>query len=263
VEDAGTTLAASYSIAPVTLTRAGERMLTGLSMTTMTHPDHRGRGHFPRLANEVYAAAAHAGLRAVWGFPNANSHLPFVEKLGWEDIRQIPTLTLSVDRAMLAGGTSEIMRDDEFALAYPERVATDDLVSVERTRDYLIWRYAQHPTNRYRVYSAATGGAVSSYIVVKAYGDGLDLVDIQCASPDETRALLAAVLRDAATEGCHRLYCWAPLHHWLHRTLERAGFTTDAPVTYLAARSLVDGEPWSDWLDQRTWYLQMGDSDVY
>lgn len=255
---------ASYSVAPVELVIDGVEIRTALSMTTMTHPDWQGRGLFPRLATEAYAEAERLGIAGIWGFPNAKSHPIFVAKLGWADVSEIPTLLLD-----LAGTgsrrfeeSSAVERDDEFARTYPGDAA-DGLVRVRRTREYLSWRYARHPLNRYQVHVLADHGAVSSYVVTKVYGSELDLVDIQCSQPDEARALISHVAAISARQSLNAIRCWAPLHHWIHGVLERLGFEQAAPITYLGGRTLCPDAFTRDWLDYRNWYVQMGDSDVY
>lgn len=57
---------------------------TGLSGTTMTHPEYRGKGLFPVLARSTYARMKAANMAMVWGFPNAMSHRGFVRNLNWE-----------------------------------------------------------------------------------------------------------------------------------------------------------------------------------
>jgi GNAT superfamily N-acetyltransferase len=264
VELADENAVASYSACPVTLECDGSHFSSALSMTTMTHPAWRGRGLFPRLAAELYQHAARSRFVAVWGFPNATSHRPFKEKLGWTDIYEIPTMTFDVASGDVGKVVVDVgvKRDDGFSMTYPE-APTDGLIRVHRSKAYLEWRYARNPSNRYRNYVLSHAGAVSSYVVAKSYGDGVDLVDIQASSPDEARALLSHVIGVSRDENVRQICCWAPTHHSLHGTLERLGFQNTAPITYLGGRKLIDGRAPNELLDFRSWYFQMGDSDVY
>jgi hypothetical protein len=255
---------ASYSMFPVTLTCAGDTFRTALSMTTMTHPDWRGKGFFPTLAEGLYREAAGLGVSLVWGFPNATSHPVFASKLAWRDIYEIPTMSLDLTASRLADSTRDanVVMDDAFALTYDAPPA-DDLIRVERSRRYLEWRYARNPVNVYHNYAIARGDrTISSYIVTKKYEDAVDLVDIQCAGADEANALLRHIVAVCRGDAVRRLVCWAQPHHWTHPVLERLGFQNGAPVTYFGARAIGAQAP-RDWPDYRAWYLQMGDSDVY
>lgn len=255
---------ASYSAFPVELTSEGEKFRTAMSMTTMTHPNSRGKGLFQKLASELYAHAEAQHIAAVWGFPNANSHLTFNSKLRWSDIYEIPTMTLDVSKidAKQFSFDSEIQRDDEFSLNYSQ-LPTDGLIRVHRTQNYLSWRYARNPANVYKNHVIARGDSVSSYVVTKLFGDGVDLVDIQTSSPDEARALLIHIVKGSFESQLRRLCCWAPSHHFVHGILERLGFSNSAPVTYFGGRELNSSATPNSWMDYRKWYVQMGDSDVY
>lgn len=61
-----------YAVVPTLLTFKGESFLAYRSMTTMVHPDGRGRGLFLDLANRVYAALQDRNISLVYGFPNKN-----------------------------------------------------------------------------------------------------------------------------------------------------------------------------------------------
>lgn len=255
---------ASYSAFPVDLARDGRTYRTIMSMTTMTHPGWRGKGLFQKLAAQLYVQAEALQIAFVWGFPNANSHPLFNGRLGWSDIYEIPTMTLEVavvDARKLSLDAA-VKADDDFSLHYPE-LPSDGLIRVHRSKTYLAWRYARNPENTYRNFVLSRGGEVSSYVITKRFGDGIDLVDIQCPAPEEARVLLSHIAKLSHDEGLKHIYCWAPVHHSVHGVLERLGFQNSAPVTYFGGRELIASAAPNDWLDYRKWYLQMGDSDVY
>ena len=106
-------------------------------------------------------------------------------------------------------------------------------------------------------------GRVSSYVVTKSYGDGIDLVDIQTANPEEARALLVHIAKLSLDNGVRHISCWAPTHHYVHGVLERIGFQNSSPITYFGGRELIPSATPPGWLDYKNWYIQMGDSDVY
>lgn len=254
---------ASYSAFPVSLVCDGKLWQTAMSMTTMTHPSWRGRGLFQKLAEALYGRAATLKFSAVWGFPNTNSHPLFASKLGWSDIYEIPTMTLEVLKAdsLKFNLSAAVESDDGFSLNYPEQ-PSDGLIRVHRSKDYLVWRYARNPVNKYRNYVIANDGLASSYVVTKSFGEDLDLVDIQIATPGEARTLLSHVVESSRGLGARRINCWAPTHHFVHFELERLGFGNSAPVTYFGGRDLISPSV-PGLFDHKKWYFQMGDSDVY
>ncbi len=75
--------AAYYGVFPCKAIINGKISLAAQSGDTMTHPDHRGKGLFIKLAKATYQLAAQEGIKFVFGFPNENSYHGFVKKLGW------------------------------------------------------------------------------------------------------------------------------------------------------------------------------------
>ncbi|HRP24306.1 MAG TPA: GNAT family N-acetyltransferase [Promineifilum sp.] len=72
-----------YAVLPTLLRFRGESFVAYRSMTTMVHPEGRGRGLFTGLANRVYAMLQASGASMVYGFPNSNSAPGFSKNLGW------------------------------------------------------------------------------------------------------------------------------------------------------------------------------------
>ena len=249
----------SYSVSPVVLDCDGEPRPSALSMTTMTHPAHNGKGIFKTLATTLYERM-NSTHDLVWGFPNANSHFAFANRLAWGDIYEVPTLTLSLEKAKV--DSVALVRDDGFERSY-RLVKRRERIAVRKERDYLRWRYLANPINRYRTFVVMDGGEVSSFAVTKVFGEGLDLVDLQAVEDEQADLLLRQVVRHAKEEGLGAIATWCPVQAGSHKILERHGFENRAPITYFGARPLRTGPEGLDWLDRRNWYIQMGDSDVY
>lgn len=55
-----------------------------LSLNTVTHPDHRGKGLFPALANKTIEHATQIGYDFIIGVANANSAPVFLNKLNFK-----------------------------------------------------------------------------------------------------------------------------------------------------------------------------------
>lgn len=85
-------MAAHYALVPIQMLING-RIVNGLlSMATVTHPDHRGKGLFKRLAKESYSYAADNGYEFVVGVANANSYPGFIKYFDFEDVGQLEVL---------------------------------------------------------------------------------------------------------------------------------------------------------------------------
>ncbi len=81
---AGNVLAGHYVTIPLRAMINGQEEKGLLSLNTATHPDHRGKGLFTKLANKTYEYAAANGFTFVIGVANANSTHGFTKKLGFQ-----------------------------------------------------------------------------------------------------------------------------------------------------------------------------------
>jgi GNAT superfamily N-acetyltransferase len=88
----GNIIASHYALVPVKMEIEGRVVLGLLSMATVTHPDHRGRGLFKKLAKMSYDYAAQNGFEFVVGVANANSYPGFIKYFDFQDIAMLEVL---------------------------------------------------------------------------------------------------------------------------------------------------------------------------
>jgi hypothetical protein len=259
-------MVANYSASPCRLIGAEGKVMGLLSMTTMTHPSQQGKGLFPKLATALYGRAADLGYQMVLGFPNTVSHLAFVEKLGWRDVYEIPMYAIDVGRSESRGVSDvPIIRDDAFAYELTEPAWLKPLLRTERDIARLRWRFRDNPSHEYLRWCINEGGLAHSHIVLKAYADQVDIVDLVPRDATSANALIQVALQYARDCSASRLNYWLPPHVPYRGTLERAGARPGAPVTYFGVRLLGDAErnKMSDAFCYGNWFLQMSDSDVF
>ncbi|MDZ7543464.1 GNAT family N-acetyltransferase, partial [Clostridium perfringens] len=141
-----------------------------LSMTTMTHPDFAGKGFFTKLANGVYEKMKESNYKTVLGFPNVNSHIGFVKKLGWKDIYEIPTLKLNLDNVRITDGSDfNIIEDNSFELDYSELLNNGNKINIYSNNESLIWRFKNNPINKYKNYVISKDGKALASIITKEF----------------------------------------------------------------------------------------------
>jgi len=252
---------ANYSACPCLLSYESKTIKTALSMTTMTDPNHRGEGYFPVLAQELYDFMGQENYFMIWGFPNHFSHYTFVNHLNWNDIYEIPTMVL--DLSSYSKNAVKFETDNNFDLSYEKSIIPDQFIHVLKSQDYLKWRYTKNPINQYYNIVISNRGIISSFLVLKHYGQGLDMVDFQAANYDEGEHLLQAAISYATEHQLRVINCWAPAHHFIHQLCERNGFINSNPITYFGGRLLHDHKDQTYFSNYSNWYIQMGDSDVY
>lgn len=78
------TPAAYYGVLPCFLQYKDEIILAAQAVDAMTHPRHRYKKLFIKLASITFDLCKQTGIRLVFGFPNQNSYHGLVHSLGWK-----------------------------------------------------------------------------------------------------------------------------------------------------------------------------------
>lgn len=256
----GGTLAAFYAVSPLMITCGEARYKAALSLNTMTSPDYRGLGLFPRLANDTMEHLRQEGYKAVIGFSNVHSNYIFNQHIGFSTVYEVPMLELPLEGQTCGGAALEF--DDRFEGRYPRR-QSGDRIRVEKSPEYLRWRYSDSPEADYRCLVLRAGGQVAAYAVSKRWRDRLNLVEFHGESPEREAELLDRCIQYAVEEGCRYLTVWAPVNTPRHHLFERRKFTNRYPVHYFIVRQLDSAPGTPDMLDPRSWELQLGDNNTY
>jgi hypothetical protein len=267
----GDILAGHYALSPTYLKVDNARLLTALSMTTMTHPEYGGRGIFSDLADSLYNEEyEQRGLLAIWGFPNNNSHYGFIKNLKWKDVVEIPFLSMPANALKPSSDPIELKEiftfTDQHSLLADQNTKSFR-IKTDRYPEMLNWRYFDNPEFNYRVFEFEHKNQ-PGYVVTKCIPGftekdkfELDLVEIMCPADFGTlHSLLNAILKAQNSGEIYKLNTWLPLFDPKHILLEKAGFTHCAPSTYHGVR--VMGED-NILYDPREWFICMGDSDVF
>ncbi len=88
----GSVIAAHYALIPIKMSIDGRVACGLLSMATVTHPDHRGKGLFKSLAKATFDFAAKQGYEFVVGVANANSYPGFIKYFDFQDVGRLEVL---------------------------------------------------------------------------------------------------------------------------------------------------------------------------
>ncbi|MEO6901894.1 MAG: GNAT family N-acetyltransferase [Bacteroidia bacterium] len=266
-----TVLAGHYAVSPVKLNVNGKLVLSALSMTTMTHPDYAGRGIFTELAEKLYdSEAIKNDLKVVWGFPNNNSHYAFVKNLKWNNLEQIPTFSININKVKETQPSlvkvCKAFKKEHIEAQY--KTLKNYAVKVEKTIDYLTWRYLKNPTNSYVVFELLEND-VLYYAVTKVFPSfeikdtfEIDIVELVFpADLNSIQQLLQAIKNNYKEYKLLKINCWLPYNDDKHLLFEKIGFVNIAPITYSGIRILDNN--YKSLQDATEWYYSMGDSDIY
>ncbi|UCC76253.1 MAG: GNAT family N-acetyltransferase [Anaerolineales bacterium] len=245
----------------------GQERLAGLGGGIMTRPEYRGRGLYAALTNRQLQRLAQQGAAIAIGLPNSYSHRIIVRDIGYVDIHEVPTFCLRLGAERAFPAVRRVVELSQFDARFDrlwQRVKDDHPIIARRDRAHLQWRYVQNPTVQYRILACEDNEELLGYAVCKRFGEQVHVVDLLSVKEAEIGLhLISRAIEIARRDGASALSMWLNVNHPLHWELEKRGFRNQEPVTYFTG--LVLRREFSAHLvyDYRSWYLTMGDSDVY
>jgi GNAT superfamily N-acetyltransferase len=86
---------AFYGVLPCLIGLHDRRVLAAQSADTMTHPEHRKKGLFIRLALATFQLCEELEIKLLFGFPNQNSAHGFLHKLSWQNVGHLDYFVVS------------------------------------------------------------------------------------------------------------------------------------------------------------------------
>ena len=291
-------IGAIYAVQPAVVRVRGARMLGAQSVDTLVDADFRGRGLFTKMAEAVYQRVREREGAFVYGFPNANSAPGFFNKLGWLSLDPVPFLVRPLRTAFVASKLPlarwlRRLPDLRLPMVGPrlqeaqelrsvtelgpelgalwERFASDVMVAVDRSPQYLRWRLGK-PGERYEclgVFQAEQLVAFCAYTTVDKHGGRIGYVIelLHDRGRHETgAALLVDCLRRMASDGADAVLAWAFGHSPNAGAYSKAGFLP-FPERFRPIELHIGVRPLDESLtealsDRRNWYISYCDSDT-
>ncbi|MGV8995277.1 MAG: GNAT family N-acetyltransferase [Flavobacterium sp.] len=266
----GEQLIGHYAVSPVIMMVDGVETLTAHSLTTMTHPDFGGRGIFKALSLALYDDLENKlGCKAIWGYPNNNSHFGFIKSLGWSNIAVIHTLGMEANQLKINENIINSKVFENFSSDHSEfvqsKLAENFPVYIDRSQAYLNWRFVEKPAVAYKKFEFEHQGK-KGVIVTKVYPSNqpnkFDLNIVECFMDDYSNLhnCIDFIIKEYALEFA-RITVWRNLFDKDHLEFEKNGFVPVAPQTYLGAR--IHSRMPASFENYKNWYVAMGDSDVF
>ncbi len=248
----------SYSACPYYLSKEDKVIKSALILHTMTHPNYKGKGLFPKLGKLLYDFLSNNQYEIIWGFPNKIIHAARINKLGWSDIYEYPTMTLSLNDVIVSSSSINIDANFECELDFE----TSSKIRVIKSKEYIKWRYKNHPLTKYRIAKKVSNNQITSFAIMKEYQDKINIVDYNFSSYKEFEEVLSTIIYTAVKEGFNEITTWANLNTKEKLYFERLEFKNTTPITYFSG--LLLQEKSNDiTLNSNDWHIYMGDDNVY
>ncbi len=160
----------------------------------------------------------------------------------------------------------------EFGPEYDElwnRIGVEFPRTNVRSSRYLSWRYLEHPIYSYKILAYSDREGLKGYVVLRIMEDkgvrrGL-IIDLISGLEDPAvwEALLLKAIKRLEGEGAELITCWMFDHMPYYETLKKLHFVnrpSDLSVQAFDRTGVLDLDALND---SKSWYVTMGDSDIF
>ncbi|HRH65834.1 MAG TPA: GNAT family N-acetyltransferase [Bacteroidia bacterium] len=193
------TVVSQYLVLPRWYRINGSPVKGSLSVNTLTHPDYRGKGLFPKLAEMTYENAVISGIAFTAGFPNPISSPVFAGKLkfttaGYMPFYAKPLRPFQVLKKYIL--RKEVQRGAEPALQFAddrsgantsfhisvfnpetdafiyqdflERFLSHKINCALRDLNFIKWRYVDIPLRRYHLFKIVVDQRMEALVIIRS-----------------------------------------------------------------------------------------------
>ncbi|MBS1742101.1 MAG: GNAT family N-acetyltransferase [Bacteroidetes bacterium] len=298
----GLQMAAIYTALPVIFRINGVPQPALQSIDTLTDKDHRGKGLFIKLANNLYKDAAQAGFKLIYGFPNPNSAPGFYQKLQWHSFGEVPFLLKPLNpfyllkkainrkphtdfsstnylfdapRVVKQHSNSSIQAIDHFGADYDEiwnRASADIKICADRSAAYMNWRYIQKPGEHYYRYGLYEGNKLTGVVVfsIKHKHGGLVGTILELVfDPSDTgkgKQLLKLATKLCKKQKVDVMLAWSLKGCFNYAAYKKAGYFSlpekIRPQKLYLGVRVLESSLENNVLNLQNWYISYSDSDT-
>lgn len=264
------------------------------AMDVMTHPDYRGQGIFVTLARACFEIAARRGFDILFGFPNPAAFPGYVRHLDCAHIGDVaqwirpvqPSRHPRMPRPLGPFADAAVLlwpkgRTGSYAVALAPPSPADlarllatwcpgkGVCRIERTPEWLDWRYAPAAAMGYEWITASRSGQVLAAGVLgmkdESWGPAVDgrahVTELLGEDPGAVSAVLAGLIDRARARGAWLIESVGNVPSVV-RALKRAGFVSHRRAP-LIVRRLGDRELGVDIDKIDSWRFVGGDLDTF
>jgi len=178
------------TIIPISLLIDQEEILSSLACNVQVHPDYQKKGIFSQLLSSMPLIAKMKNISSLFAVPNENSFPAFINE-GSSEIIQLPLLVRPIKLSRYFNfpinkilkifdnywnvKTSSLSVVEEFNESFQnfekilEKISKRVSIIQNRNKDYLKWRYLDHPTRKYQIYTLKQNDELVGYIIIKIH----------------------------------------------------------------------------------------------
>ncbi|WP_188206922.1 GNAT family N-acetyltransferase [Alkalibacillus aidingensis] len=275
----------------------GEERQIALRCDTMVSPEARGKGVYRQLNEAMLERAKQDGIVYLYGFPSEQAKGPLMKQTGGKHLGEVSRMVAIYEPVSILSGKLPLLKPFrlvdriyrrrqtkvnrkfksdivEISLVdvFDQRV--DELceqtrnlspVLVKRTKDYLNWRYAEHPIHDYQILIAEKAGELIGYTILKTEpknGFKAGAIVDMIALPDDEEVWKALAHQSVKQlSDCALIQAWTIPETMFAQTLEKAGFfEKDQPMPLVG--NLLE-EQRKSIHHMNAFYITQGDVDSF
>lgn len=276
----------------------GKIVLGTLSLELMVHPDYWRKGIFSAMGRYGIQRVKQENGLFLTAYPIRLETIYGLKKIGWKEVVKLPVLVYPIrfsgilnrylhfsPLSLLIGGVirffyfllcglkrrKEIdgmeieevgLFDDPFDSFWQKVLSLYPIMGI-RNRNYLTWRYRQHPTRNYTIYRAIKNGEMRGYIVLRKVEllnfNSAVIVDLLALDEITLTALVEKGIQHSRQEGADLLGFMVPKGHPYDKILRRRGFLPSPKTFQFMVYPHSNREIF---LSPEKWYVNWGDTDV-
>jgi hypothetical protein len=276
----------------------GEVALGTLSLDLMVHPDYWRRGIFQAMGKYGAQKVKQENGFFLTAFPIRLETILGLKKIGWKEVVKLPVLVYPIrfsgilnryihfpPLGVFIGGIArffyfliyrlkrrkeirgvEIKKvgqlDDSFDSFWQKALSLFPIIGI-RNRNYLTWRYLQHPTRNYTIYQAKQNGEMKGYIVLRKVEllnfNSAVIVDLLAMDEGTLLTLVERGIQHSRQGGADLLGFLVPQDHPYYKILRKKGFLRSPKIFQFMVYPHSDRKIF---LSPEKWYVTWGDTDV-
>jgi len=276
----------------------GGMVLGTLSLDLMVHPNYWRKGMFAAMGTYGAEKVRQSNGLFLTAFPIRSETILGLKKIGWREVEKLPVLVYPIrfggilkryvhflPLGLMMGGITRFFYFLLYGLRRREGTGGIEVEKVGsfdepfdhfwqkasvlypvmgiRNRDYLNWRYLQHPTRSYVIYRAKKSGEMRGYIVLRKVDllnfNSAVIVDLLALDEEILLALVERGIQHSKQEGADLLGFMVPQGHPYYKILRRKGFLRSPKTFQFMVYPHSNREIF---VSPEKWYVTWGDSDV-
>jgi len=276
----------------------GETVVGTLSLDLMVHPDYWRKGIFEAMGRYGAQRVKRENRLFMTAFPIRSETILGLKKIGWREVVKLPVLVYPIrfrgilnrylhflPLSHLIGGIARFfyfllyglkrkkgigeveiekvdLLDNQFDCFWQKALSLHPIIGI-RNRNYLTWRYLQHPTRNYTIYRVMKSGEMRGYTVLRKVEllnfNSAVIVDLLALDEESFWALAEKGIQHSQQEGADLLGFMVPKTHPYYGSLMLRGFL---PSLKSFQFMIYDHGNLVGLQDPKGWYVNWGDTDV-